>query len=133
MTLEISAFPFLLLRPRHENEATERRGGSEGGGGEEDYMENLYLYTVVSRREGVNASRDPVSSRDIYFLYEFGRGGRLFDTANLVISGRQIRIPCRGGRGTQEAVVRGSIDAAHIYTHMHVWRDKMIGGDNLCL
>lgn len=79
-------------------------------------MENLYLYTVVSRREGVNASRDPVSSRDIYFLYEFGRGGRLFDTASLVISGRQIRIPCRGGRDTQEAVVRGSIDSG---THQH--------------
>lgn len=102
MTLEIGAFLLLLLRPRHENEAT------RGGGGKrerEDYTENLYLGAVLSWREGVNASRDPVSSRDIHFLYEFGRGRRLFDTANLVISGRQIRIPRRGGRATQEAVV----------------------------
>lgn len=122
MTFEIGAFLFLLLRPRHENKAT--RGG--GGKGKRGKPIPAHSPVPARRRKRLSRSRlverhsSPLQVWSRQTLVRHGRLGDIGETNPHSSSGRT-----RYARSRR----RGSIDA----THMHIWRDKMIGGDNLCL
>lgn len=125
MTLEIGAFLFLLLRPRHERtKRSEERRGEE----KERIIWKTYTCTrsCPDRREKASTPRRETGSLfegHLFPLQVWSRQRRLFDTANLVISGRQIRIPCRGGRGSARSRPSSRIDRCdatrHAFTHAH--------------